>query len=363
MRADERALIALDAVFGDPLGNLDRDAALFKLRGSGGNGAVRAERGGGELVSLEDQDGMNDIAEIFVIRHLDGFRPFGRIRPGCGNLDLYEVRLCGFDRAVIHLHDGVALLREGLVSHLFHEFLRFFVRHDAVVDEEERGLQDGVGSAAEPQLAGDCDRVDHVEFRFLGREFVLDGGGEIFLQLFDGHPGCVQEEFALLLEVGDHVVTRHVGRVVAGDEIRRVDEVGGLNGRLAESQVRDGDAARLLGVVEEISLRVHIGVVADDLDGVLVRAYRAVRAEAVEFAADGPLGRGVILLGEIQRSMRQIVVDTDGEVIFRLFLLEVLVDGVDHGGVELLGAEAVTAAVNLDIRHALFEERGADVEI
>ena len=61
--------------------------------------------------------------------------------------------------------------------------------------------------------------------------------------------------------------------------------------------------------------------------------------------------------------MRQIVVDTDGEVIFRLFLLEVLVDGVDHGGIELLGAEAVTAAVNLDIRHALFEERGADVEI
>lgn len=56
---------------------------------------------------------------------------------------------------------------------------------------------------------------------------------------------------------------------MASNEIRFVDEVFGMNGLIAESEVGEGEAARLLGVVFEITLSILVGVVAEDLDAVL----------------------------------------------------------------------------------------------
>jgi hypothetical protein len=77
---------------------------------------------------------------------------------------------------------------------------------------------------------------------------------------------------------------------VAGDVIGTVDQVGGLDRCLAETQVGDGDAARFFGVVGEIRLGVHVGVVADDLDGALVGADGAVGPQAPELALDRAFG-------------------------------------------------------------------------
>ena len=63
---------------------------------------------------------------------------------------------------------------------------------------------------------------------------------------------------------------------------------------IAEAQVADGHAAGLLGVVLEVRLNVLVGVVADDLDGVLVGAHGAVAAQAPELALDGA---GAAVLG------------------------------------------------------------------
>src|ERR1035438_8002394 len=73
---------------------------------------------------------------------------------------------------------------------------------------------------------------------------------------------------------------------MAADEAGLLDEVGRLNGRRAEAKVRDGLRAGLLRVVHEITLGVQPVVRAQDLDGVLVRADRPVRAEAEEYRAD-----------------------------------------------------------------------------
>ena len=80
---------------------------------------------------------------------------------------------------------------------------------------------------------------------------------------------------------------------MAGHEVSLVDVVGALDGLVAEAQVRNGDAAGLLGVVLEVSLYVLVGVVADDLDGVLVGADGAVAAQAPELALDGAFSSGV----------------------------------------------------------------------
>jgi hypothetical protein len=63
------------------------------------------------------------------------------------------------------------------------------------------------------------------------------------------------------------------------------DQVGRANGPRAEPQVRCGDRAGLLRVVDEVALREVLGLLADDLDRVLVRADGAVGPETDENAA------------------------------------------------------------------------------
>ena len=121
VRADEGALVALHAVFLDPLGHHDGDAALFELGRAGGDGTVRIEGGGRQLIAFEREDGRDDVPEVVVVRKLDHLGAFRRRCPRFGDVDLDEVFFCGVDRVVVHLHDGVALSCEGLVRHLLHE--------------------------------------------------------------------------------------------------------------------------------------------------------------------------------------------------------------------------------------------------
>ena len=363
VRANERALVALNAVFHDPFGNGNRNAAFFVFGRARGYGAVGIERRRGQLVAFQSKDGRNHVAEIIVVRKRDHLCAFRRGRPRCGNVDLDQMFFCRVDRVVVHLHDRVALSRKRLVSHFLHQLNRFRVGHNLFVDAEERRLQNGVGSAAETELFRNGNRVDHIELRlFLGKR-VFDLGGKVLFQLFHARPRSVQQESAAFFQIADHVVANDIRGVVAGNEVRRVDKVFALNGGLAEAQVRNGDAARFLGIVEEISLRVHIGMIADDLDRVFVRAHRAVRSETVEFARGGAFGRGVVLFREIERGVRHVLVNTDGEVVFGLLRFEVLVNRKHHGRVEFFRAETVSSADDLNAFRAFFKQRGANVEV
>ena len=59
-----------------------------------------------------------------------------------------------------------------------------------------------------------------------------------------------------------------------------VDQVCRFDRFLSETQVRHGYTAGLFGVIVEVSLCVHVCVVTDDLDGVLVRTYGTVCAKS-----------------------------------------------------------------------------------
>ena len=75
---------------------------------------------------------------------------------------------------------------------------------------------------------------------------------------------------------------------VAGDEVGRIHEVGGADGLRPKAQVADGEDPGLLRVIDEVALDVVVGVLADDLDGVLVGPDGAVGAQAVEEGAKDP---------------------------------------------------------------------------
>ena len=112
------------------------------------------------------------------------------------------------------------------------------------------------------------------------------------------------------------------------------------------------DAARLLRVIGKVRLRIHIRLVADDLDRALVRADRAVRAESPELARRRPLLREVdITVNRRQAAVRYIIDDAERKAVHRRILLQLLVDGKDLIRRRILAAETV-AATDDDRIHA-----------
>ena len=180
-----------------------------------------------------------------------------------------------------------------------------------------------------------------------------------------GRPLAVDHEGAARLHVlHDGEVLRDVAGVVAGDKVRLINIVGAADRAVAEAKMRDRHAARLLGVVLEVGLHVLVGVVADDLDGVLVRADRAVAAQAPELAFDGPRRRGVRAVGVLrQREVGHVVDDADGELASGLVLRKLGEHGERGRGRGVLATQAVAAADNGDARAALDGKRVQDVHV
>ena len=166
--------------------------------------------------------------------------------------------------------------------------------------------------------------------------------GKMGLQLLSG-PWAVQQEGSAVNQLLDHVVLSHIGRIVAGHKVSLVDEISRFDLLMAETKVGHGNAAGLLGVIIKICLSIHIGVVADDLDGVLVSAYRTVSAQTPELTVGSSLGSGHQRSAKGKRQMGHIILNTDGE----LFLLAVLIYSYDLGRSGILGTKAVTSGQDL----------------
>ena len=88
-------------------------------------------------------------------------------------------------------------------------------------------------------------------------------------------------------------------------------------------RVGNGHTAGFLGVVIKISLCIHIGVVADNLDGVFIGSNRTVSAQAPEFTAGNVFRSGGGVLVQFQRQVGYIVDNANSEN----FLLGIFVNG------------------------------------
>ena len=343
MGAHQGALVALDALGSVPGRDLHGGAPLLVLRGARGPGAV--------LQAVLHHGGHRQPLSLLPVHHghhvLDksgsrvGLGLVLGVQPALRDLHLMELVDAMVDGGAVHVHHRLALLLvirlvDG-VLHLRHRL----VDGDHAGEGEEGGLKDGVGAAAQSQLPGDADGVDGIEPGVLFRQRPLHGGGQVLFQprLV---PGAVQQEGAALLQIAHHVVLVDVGGVVAGRKVCLGDQVGRADGRFPEPQVALGQAAGLLGVVDEVGLAVQVRGVADDLDGVLVGAHRAVGPHAPELRAGLPGGRGLDLRHR-QGRVSHVVHDADGEIALGLRPLQILVHRQDLARGGVLRGEAVPA--------------------
>ena len=253
-------------------------------------------------------------------------------------MDIVETGIHG---GAVHVDDLLALLGIGLHDGLLHILHGLVDGHDAGELEESR-LQHGVRAVAKADSRGDVGGVDGIELQTALGDDALGPVGQM---LFKARhiPVGVQQEGAAFLDLAHDVKALHVALLVTCHEVRHRDVVGGADGLMAEAQVALGHAAGLLRVILKVGLGVLVGVVADDLDGVLVGADGSVRAEAPELAGDDALAGGDDVLAHRERGEGDVVVDADGEVVL-LLAAHVVVHGLDMRGNGILGGEAVAPA-------------------
>ena len=157
-------------------------------------------------------------------------------------------------------------------------------------------------------------------------------------------PCAVQKEYPAGLDVLYHLVEVDVSFVVAGNKVSLLDVIGRFDRLVAKAQVGDRYAAGLLGVVLEVRLYLLVGVVADDLDAVLVGSDCSIGSETPELAGLGAFRSGVGIVGRSDGKSGHIVVDGDGELGLRALARHVLEYGQDVSGLYVLGTETVAAS-------------------
>ena len=346
VRADIGALVALDTVLDLPLGDIHGDAALLV----GGRAVLprtvltARESRYRQVIALQPVDRLDDLAHELGIRRIRNMceavvvdlRPFGR------HLDLHHGVAAGVDGRIVHVDDVLALLAVGFQDGMLH-LVDSLVERDDVGDLEECRLHDGIRTRTQSELGGDLRGVDDIEidlvlgqigFHMVGQRGA--GGSRVVHR--------VEQERTAGFQPFQHVVLVDVRRHVAGHEVGRGDQVGRSDRQVAETQVRRGVTARLLRVVREICLAIFVRRAADDLDRVLVGAYRTVRPQAEEqrLECTGLGERNLLAHG--QRAEGHVVHDAHRKLVLGLVGPEVGEHGQHLRRRGVFGRKAVAAA-------------------
>ena len=274
MRTNECTLVALDAVVGVPYGNEACYATLLVGGCALFPSAVLVVLVGadGQVGTILSVDGTHELRDElgFVI---DGSLVGWQVSPSRINRQ-HLVLAAAVNSCKVHVHHVLALLAVRLHDSLLH-LLYCKLYGDDLRDAEECALQDGVRAVAEANFLCNLGGVDVIDGDVLLCEVLLYIIRNELHKLFALEDG-VQQELTAGAQTANHVVHTQISLNVASNEVRRLNLIGAADGRVAEAQVRASEAARLLRVVAEVSLAVLVGVIANNLDRVLVGTNRTV---------------------------------------------------------------------------------------
>ena len=319
MRTYIGAEVTLDTLRGIPGRNVYSDTSLLVSGASGRGGAVHIilECGYRQGISfLCAHLGLDVVDEVHnVLSSLGNNRIVQAlvfaVLPALRNLNLYDSLRACVDGCPVLLNHILALASVGSLCGSLHQLVRLLSGDDSR-QGEECGLKDGVDtSRSHTGLNTDLHAVDGVEVDIVIRDVLLHLARQVLIQFFM-RPCTVQKEGSSVNQLLHHVVLAYISRIVACNEVCLTDQVCGFNLLMSETQVGHGHTAGLLGIIIKVCLCIHVGIVADDIDGVLVRSNRTVSAKSPELAVRGSFGSGYQFLSQLQGQIGNVVFDTDG---------------------------------------------------
>ena len=349
MRADKGALCAADTLFMIPGRNIQCGAGLFKLGGTRRHGAVFAARevGNFEVVANLAENGSRHLFEIF--RRRTAFRLFVHsIGPGSGIAYFVEFADTGINSGPVHVNDFLSFFAVRLDDGIFQIFNGVF-QGDNLCESKERSLHHHVDTGAEAEFLTDSVAVQGIEFNVMFGDSAFNTGRQFMLQ-FVIRPGTVQHERAAVFNTAEQIEALYIGLTVTSDIIRRVDKIRHINRLCAETQVRNRYAAGFFGVIRKVSLRIHVRMVADNLDGRFIGADRTVGTEAPEFTGRKTCRIHRHFVGTRQGKICNVVDDADGKAVQRMFFFKFRKYGENIFRKNVLRAETCATADNIYIK-------------
>ena len=345
MRADIGTTVTLDTVFRIPYRDIYCDTTFFESSRTGRSRTIYIilECRYRQVVTFLSVncmlDSINEINNVFSVTG-NSFSDdilILSIFPALRNLDLNYLFSTGVDSIVVHLNDSITLTSVSSLCSSFHQVDSFCFRNDVSQFEECR-LQNSVDTSAQTDLFTDLDTVDHIEFDVVLSDESLYLTRQMFLQTFH-IPRAVQQECTTVNQLLNHIVLTYVGRIVACYEVSLFDQICRFDRSLTETKVRHGHTTGFLGIIIKVSLSIHISVVTDDLDGVLVSTYSTVGTQTPELAVDGSCRSSNQRSANLKRQIGNIIYDTQSEFLFCC----VVVNSNDLCRCGILGTKTVTA--------------------
>ena len=337
--ANQGALVALDAVFWNPFWNEECSHTFFVLGGTGWECTIfkTCECADRKLVALHSSHWTQNLLNEFWFASAAFFGGFSILSVSPSSWNLYFMQnFDGFVYSIpVHLNDSVTLAAIGLLDGILEELNGFF-KWQYASELEECSLGNHVGTVAETNFLSNLGSVDGVELDVVLSDVALHACWQVFFEFFWA-PGAVQKEGTIWLETFEHVIKFYIAGLVASNIVSLVNFIGGTDLTLTETQGRNGYAATLLGVVGEVTLSIHVGVVTDDLDGVFVCTNGTVGAVTPELASDAVFRSGNNRSANFERGVGNIIHDTNGEVVLRSVSLEVFINSDELSWGNILG--------------------------
>ena len=320
MRAHIGTTVTLNTVLRIPYRNIHCDAALLVCGSTGRSCAVhivfkcRYRQG---IAFLCGYFGLNVIDKIncvfssaLCMGHNQAF--VRRVLPAVRNLNFNNLLCTCVNRRPVLLDNIVAFTSVSSLCSSFHKVNRLLLRNNSGQFKECR-LKDCVNTGrSHAGLDTDLYAVDHIELDVMVRNKCFHLSWQMAFKFFH-IPRAVQKERTAVNQFLNHVVLINIGRIMTCYKVRFVDQVCRLDRLLAKAQVGHGYAARLFGVIVKICLRIHIRVVTDNLDGVLVCSYGTVRAKTPELTVGRSFRRCHKRSACVKGKICHIIYDTDRE--------------------------------------------------
>ena len=250
-----------------------------------------------------------------------------RILPAFRNVNLNNFLWATVNTVAVSVYDGFALFRELLNNSLFHK-LNCLINRDNICNCEECRLKNSWSSARKPYFLGNLNTVDSVEINIIFCNISLHLGRKLLIK-FLRRPNTVEKECTSRHNILHHIIFSYIRRIMTCNKISLIDKICWSNRRWAETKMRYGYTAWLFRVIEEIALSIHIRIITDNLDRILICADCSVRAETPEFARGCTLRRCVRAFGNIKWKICYVIVDWKSKLCLRLFCIHVVINRND----------------------------------
>ena len=323
MRTYIRTSVTLDTIIRIPYRDIHCDTALLICRSTGWCGTVniifkcRYRQTVTFLSGYFTLDGVDEINNLlssaFCMSHKQPF--ICSIFPAFRNCYFHYLFCTCIDCCPVFLNNVITLTSVSSFRSCLHQFICFIFRND-ICQFEECGLQNRIDTCrSHTGFDTNLHTIYGVELDIVVCNKCFHLSRQMFLQTFR-IPCTVQKECTSVNQFLNHVVFVHIRRIVTGNKVCFVDQVCGFDRFLAETQVRHRNTAGLLGIIVKVSLCIHICIVTDDLDGVLVGTYGTVSAQTPELTVNRSFRSCNDRSTSLKRKVGYIIYDTDGEFLF-----------------------------------------------